>query len=562
MSAKTKTFLQQDHSSKRSSRDWSYQRDPRKVLAETSHNTVPPKPPIELESQNKTKLKSFQHHTETSITELNDGPSHSYPVEQAGDIQGDNATSTSNSPKDSNAQTPALPSANAFPSTPAVRLSIEELISGCDRPKPEPRQESPEEQIGWIPNSSNTLLTPNRRRKRARSSSPSCPTTSSQRNEASHFFTGDLAGTEDETPNADPAAELWQRFKASKKGDNTLKLPDISHLIFQASPRPLETPAKTAGFRRWASTGNDWPSSRRKRPRTGGRHGTMLYEDRTADNEVHAAGGKSKVATLVEKLQESLATQKLGQPKGRAASNMDEPSSSSPLPESGSRRHNSMPSGSPLRPRHQMQRRHYASAPGETSAPVSARAQSPSPNDGESDARYRQVAAFQDSINSAPLHLQSKAPLPAFKRPSWSRTSSHGLQHLQAPTSQSPISLVEEDTDEFGDDLDFSVEDLEELVSQAPPSHLEHRELYDIPEAKSDENEQQHSQADAAAYTIPPLEDPDLVAAFDDNDDDDEYGDDDIDEDSFALAEFTATQAAMKTGVGTPSSNLGSTRSR
>lgn len=426
-------------------------------------------------------------------------------------------------------KTPQLCHANTFPSTPGARLSLEDLIGNVDDTrKPEPREESPEDHIGWIPNSSSTQLTPNRKRKRARSSSPSCPNTSSQRAEASAFFAG---SAEQRTPEADPAADLWQRYGISK--------PDIN-IAFGGSPRPLETPVKS-GLRRWASTGNDWPSSKSKKRRTNANMKVDVWQNGTAES-----GGRSKVAAMVEKIQESLATQKLAKPE--LAISGDEPPSSDPLPDTASKTvkhqhelgafdlkcdvnnaqlHRRMP---PPGARPHFGARLHAAA---TEMPV---------KDEDETPRAVNSLNVQHNAIPAPLHLQSKAPLPAFRRPSIRRTPSDTLPK-QASVTAPPAAPVlphmptlAEDLDEFGDDMEFSTEDLDELLSQP----LQNRSLHDIPAHPNPPPQQQPQQNQVPVQQQIASE---LIELADDDFDDDEFACDDLDETSFLEAELQATQA-------------------
>jgi DNA replication ATP-dependent helicase Dna2 len=316
----------------------------RTTLGDTTNVTAPPKPPVPATSQAKSKLKAFQFVAgQPSVSRENtEGKENASSVGQPQQVERTaklhNATSSSapyhpskTTPSMNMAdatKTPQLCHANTFPSTPGARLSLEDLIGNVDdTKKPELREESPEEHIGWIPNSSSTQLTPNRKRKRARSSSPSCPNTSSQRAEASAFFAG---SAEQRTPEADPAADLWQRYGISKGSGDALRLPDLNNLAFGGSPRPLETPVKGSGLRRWASTGNDWPSSKSKKRRSNANMKVDVWQNGTA-----GSGGRSKVAAMVEKIQESLATQKHAKPV--LALSGDEPPSSDPLPDTASK---------------------------------------------------------------------------------------------------------------------------------------------------------------------------------------------------------------------------------
>jgi DNA replication ATP-dependent helicase Dna2 len=521
----------------------------RTTLADTTNVTAQPKPPLPATSQAKSKLKAFQFvagqsespRSNTEGKENETKPGHAGPVERTVDQH--NATSSSvplhpakagaSSQMPDSAKTPQLPHANTFPSTPGARLSLEDLIGNVEETRePEPREESPEEHIGWIPNSSSTQLTPNRKRKRARSSSPSCPNTSSQRAEASAFF---AESAEKRTPEADPAADLWQRYGINKDSGNTSKLPELSNILFPGSPRPFETPVKGSGLRRWASTGNDWPSSKRKKQRSNASAKVDVWQHGPAESN-----GRSKVAAMVEKIQESLATQKLA--KLLPAVTGDEPASSDPLPDTGSkiaevqqiiRRPDSEPKPVDAKPLQRM-------------GPPAARPQGvirdqTSASIGGKDELQRETLGShgQDTgaVMPAPLHLQSKAPLPAFRRPSIRRPSiPDPPKAAPAPaTIAAKLPVVAEDFDEFGDDMEFSTEDLDELLSQP----LKNRRLHEIPEHPNPPPQQQQQQRVTVQQTVAN----ELLDLADDDFDDDEFACDDLDETSFMEAELQATQS-------------------
>lgn len=421
-------------------------------------------------------------------------------------------------------------------------MPLADLIGNFDDAsrRPAPVEESPEEHIGWIPNSSNTLLTPGRKRKRARSSSP---LSSSQRATEASRFEFAPGSAEKKTPEADPAADLWQRYATGKEAEDGLKLPDFSHLMFQASPRLMETPVRKGdGLRRWASTGADWPSSKVKRRRTTAKPSVAVWQEEECET-----GGKSKVAAMVEKIQESLASQKLGKPKAKPEVRAEGPSSSSPLPEIGALEGlMAVPTASPLQARQEKQAQHVEQthkkdtmARKENMPALSQDKQDAGSEDFGSDLTVEDIQKSRpanDSIISAPLHLKSKAPLPAFKRPSISRMPTP----VQLASTLPVIPQTNEDVDEFGDDMDLTAEDMEELMSQAPPIK-ENTPLHQIPEHPNPPP-QQVAPLQLVADDAAMLE---LAAAADL---DDEFGDDDIDEDSFAQAEMSATQAFRASG--------------
>ncbi|KAK5134417.1 hypothetical protein LTR08_006464 [Meristemomyces frigidus] len=575
MAHRTKSFFDQDSKAKKPGQ-W-HRRDPnnssKAALGEKDANALPPKPPIPATTQAKSKLKAFQFIPGQPVEVLSEEPRKSSEIKgsapKEGQDVGDAAMSgvatekgassapqqppePTTSSQSRNTTTPHLPHANTFPCTPGARLSLADLIGNFDEAarRPEPQERSPEEQIGWIPNSSSTLLTPNRKRKRARSSSPSCPTTSSQR-EASAFFPGHGTQGEKRTPEADPTADLWQRYGAGKDAGDGLKLPDFSHLMAQASPRPLETPAKSAGLRRWASTGNDWPSTKDKRRRTDSRTSIGLWQD----GQRTGPGSKSKVASMVEKIQETLATQRLAQSVSKPDVTVEAPSSSSETmrgEEDVASSNAAIPTPShakkqPITPSHtKVQQPISKPARANVARPYSAATMTVDlSSDGptEADARMIEVPP-SDVVRLAPLHLQSKAPLPAYRRPAMTKTSSSfGRLYPTKQPSQTapapPLPPVNEDLDEFGDAFDLSAEDLDELVSQVP---LNQRSLYDIP-----------------AHPNPPQQQPMVLEQTVIDVDDDEFGGDELDEATLVEAEFSATQAFRASHS---SSNKGPRKSR
>lgn len=89
--------------------------------------------------------------------------------------------------------------------------------------------------------------------------------------------------------------------------------------------------------------------------------------------------------------------------------------------------------------------------------------------------------------------------------------------------------------DEFGDDMEFSTEDLDELMSQP----LQNRALHDIPAHPNPPPQQQPQPQHSVQRQIAS----DLIEIADDDFDDDEFACDDLDETSFIQAELQATQA-------------------
>lgn len=100
------------------------------------------------------------------------------------------------------------------------------------------------------------------------------------------------------------------------------------------------------------------------------------------------------------------------------------------------------------------------------------------------------------------------------------------------PTTTTNLPAVVEDFDEFGDDMDFSTEDLDELLSQP----LQNRRLHEIPEHPNPPPQQQSVSVQQTVAS-------ELVDIADDDFDDDEFACDDLDETSFIEAELQATQS-------------------
>lgn len=514
MASRTKSFFDADPKNNKrlgggfGHGQWKRNGSNRPALSEAPTNVAPPPPPIPATAEAKLKLKAFQF------------------------VAGDNST-------------PPSATHTAFPCTPGARLPLEDLIGDCDAVIDEvPVERSPQEQIGWIPNSSNELLTPNRRRKRKRaksSSPPSAAHSSSQPRDGLASFP-DRANMK--TPAADPTADLWQRYNGKASGDGSRKLPEISSLAFNASPRPLETPVKGGGLRRWVSTGNDWPSSKHKKRCSNGRASVNVWQDQTGAD----SASRSKVASMVQRIQESLATQRIEQEHEQEMEQAMEHDNSEMTVESNAARSSSSPP--PVMSKEALM------PPPANISPVAARRTTMAPPSKEkqshapplySESRPQSslvrrtesggmsAGSMGDPLHptaAARLHLQSKAPLPAYKRPSITKPPQPKLQQVAAPAHVIP------DLDEFGDAFDLDEDDLTELLSQKP---LQQRSLYDIPEHPNPPQSRPMLTDVQGAIRQQPI-------TLDDDDDGDEFGDDDLDVDSFAQAEFSATQAFRVSG--------------
>ena len=439
------------------------------------------------------------------------------------------------------------------------------------------KEQSPEEQISWIANSSHPDLTPRQKRRRTHSSSP--VTSSQERNEQFAFKSIQQALRTPRTI-SDPATDLWTRYANGKNADGSdLKLPAFAYLMEESSPRsgPRTPNASVGGLRRWASCGMDFPASRVKRRRT---NGVLRDRDMSEDREPDQPKQMSRVEMLLEKVQASLA-----QP---ACIRKDAPSSSSPLPDKGDFPHANI--ASPL----------LRSGRASQSERLSQRSnlslqshQSPEPDvddefgDDDLDIDMEQaVQVPQLQIEPAASNRQQQSTPSRSSRPPQSQPPQeeplppYTDQHPQPPRQQAEkrlTTIVEDLTgfgDEFGDDFgdEFGDDDLnlEDLVSAVPmfdiksssrtQSHIDSA----VPSRSASENKNQPqtqgntpaprddqemeistlSKPPSAALTQPEVQ-VDLTGFSDDEDvEDDDFGGSDLDDESFAQVEYSATQAA------------------
>lgn len=451
-------------------------------------------------------------------------------------------------------QPPALIQSKTFPpSTPATRIPLADLIGNAEDAARRAGMLaiSPDEQIVWInaqpPSGSRTPM--RRRRKKAQSSSP---VTSSQ-NETSYFFqanqdAGDLQNTNQasRTPQIDPAAELWSRYAINATTKDTaaaITAPAFAHLIEDSSPHSSGTASSVSGLRRWASCGLDWPTSKAKRRKTN-RHAAQnmfepIDEDETTEGEQLK---KSKVGLLVERIQETLA-------KGSQVEASRRPSSSSPLPETGS--FSGAPPASPLQhlapvpeDGEEETRKHGSPETLETvlegdPAPGKARKDSSSEFGSDGDIDIEMLEAIESASGTAmpivelPLE-QEQHGAPALHQDNVPEPLAEDIADRE-PANYN-ISGLNKSFDEFDEDGDLFAADLENLAS-----------LYDTrpdltpskqsgPSSHISRQDGSYMQQDAPDRTVTHDQTVDLLSS------EDEFGEDDIDMEQFAAAEAVATQ--------------------
>lgn len=514
--------------------------DRSKSAADAGTHTTSLKAPIAASSQAKNKLKAFQLSRSQPVSpQKHDGKENEvipdsklvedFARHESPTIQGPSPS------KAAKATSQHLPP----PSTPGTRLPLAELIgNAADAHRgPAPREESPEEQLGWIPNSSNSALTPGQRRKRTHSSSPM---TSSQ-----HQAPGSVLQKEPldiqtlqqqlKTPYADPAADLWDRYAVDRLAEDTPsgnKVTSFAHLFNEPSPAP-KTPGSN-GIRRWASCGNEWPTSKPKRRRI---QGVLREKSDTAIQSKELDGERSlasRVGFLVDQIQATL---------GHPARNprADEPSSSSPLPDKGAFERQAETSPMP---------KDHSAAKDQAELPT--RSQDPS--------QHRSLQVSQHENISIPEHTKHDQPAGLQEEPAdefadefdddsayvavldtLQPNDSASQPRISASMEAGLLETIDEDSDEFGDDAGLTLEDLDCAVPLLNDNESQ---------PNVEDRSEQHRSADVEDVrpAAPVVLQHQTITDQQLDDDDDEFGGfDDIDEDQIAAAETAATQAYQAT---------------
>ncbi|TID21573.1 hypothetical protein E6O75_ATG04968 [Venturia nashicola] len=468
------------------------------------------------------------------------------------------------------------------PSTPAMRLPLSDLIGVPEeRFVSQPKETPAKEEVLWMhnatPTSSRPNVTPIRKRKRGKSSSPA----SSQPEPASlsrEPFDVQRLQQSLKTPQADPAADLWSRYAQGNNGtDSNSKSTVFAHLLRDPSPGSSATKGSISGLRRWASCGVEWPVSATKNKR----RRVMPREDESSEDSPgeHEDGSpkKSKVGLLLERMKESLSKPPEKVPAG--------PSSSSPLPErTVDERVVDEETDSPSC--------HLAAVREEESpveeSPVSQqfkgtprgsagvrKIQASSSEYGDDDIDFDMLEEIEST--AVVTHSQPKPPvqhlptiveerlapasvhrpvnLPRYQPPQIQRNQPQAPAQIQPQAStriQAPAPLRQQRQpqapfrpptiiapmkpqpvqDEFGDDDDLFAEDFELIAS-----------AYDSQATKS--LPQQAAPQAPVPSKATGMTSKQAVEIFSD----DEFGDDDIDDGLFAAAEMAATQAFRASGT-------------
>lgn len=416
------------------------------------------------------------------------------------------------------------------PSTPAPRLPLADLLGNADGKRAMSSNITPEEHVLWVhaqtPGSSQPVVTPAKKRKRAKSSSPA-----SSQQEPLHrdTFSSDKLNNSFNTPQVDPAADLWLRYANGTKGPTADKPTAFSHLIRDSSPNSPATVGSVGGLRRWASCGIEWPQSATKRRRTSRRVDELPRQDEDA-----ADGNSkiSKVGALLERMKETLTKPVHELPEG--------PSSSSPLPG------RTVILQEALRQSLAIVQEQDEHSPNQKGCQDNSRrlppSKSPSSDYGDDEIDPDMIDAIDSTAritrNASQANIQ---PTPAIG-PEESRIPMHqpASQGLAPTAAGLAHGETQADFDEFDDDDDddlFAAVDLENLTAQCiSQSQLRKGQGSQL------ENELRKMQQPPTSQFSKVAQDAVQVIS------DDEFGDDDIDDEQFVAVEAAATQAFHTSG--------------
>ncbi|PNS19935.1 DNA replication ATP-dependent helicase/nuclease dna2 [Sphaceloma murrayae] len=427
------------------------------------------------------------------------------------------------------------------PSTPAVRLPLADLLGDNEETAKnvEHKEDSPE--LNWISNSQHPDFTPGKRRKRAHSSSPA---SSSQNESSSHFLPRAPLNLQEiqralKTPKADPAADLWTRYNGSNPVEEqaTAELPSLTRLLQGSSPQSLpRTPGGSiGGLRRWASCGNEWPASRPKRRKT-----SSIFRDQGEEVRVEReTSNGSRLGAMVDQVQANLVRQK-------QTERINEPSSSSPLPDKGS--FDNLADRSPVgqsraRHEHELERRNTSTPHDKVSDQGGVEEAADGSSDyGDDNIDLTELAMDdtefpkEDSRHDTRTNREGEARYQQGPDPVDSMAASGG--RALRPVGQ--LQTIDEESDEFGDDDELTAQDLEIAFTQIETLTTQRN----TPSILGTGRCHQNNQHDSASNKVQP---PGTQYNIGD-DEDDEFGGLDADEESFAAAEIAATQAYRASG--------------
>ncbi|KAK0117680.1 Tripartite DNA replication factor [Cadophora gregata] len=511
----TKSFSDQNHSSKaRQHARGQFHKNKSFQGPQTTRSESKPlqeKPPIPVSTATKNKLSAFHF----------DGQANKDDTKQVVNLQSDDEKENKGAkgrepvtekviggPKASQEQ-PTLPTSarKPFPSTPAGRLALPDLIGMGDVQRPV-QSVSPDERIEWDRKEkglgSESFGVIRRARKRARSSSP----TGSSPARALH-------------PQVDPGSELWGRYSFSGPNAPTPQgpsVPALAHLMQTSSPQPTKegaTPRSGNSLRRANSCGNQFP----KRRRIGGSQNDDVFTE-------SAAIGPSKLSVLIERVAEGLS-----QPQGATPANdrtdfqsdrmCSEVEDDSPIQQSRLRESESAP-------KHGFEE-HPTAQPDVDALPALPDHSDSSDygdfEDDEFDDCLLDVSDPSAQVNSAPIF----APDPPPQARSAVRLETN-LPAVAFSRLAEPVPAPQVEKDEFDDsDDDMFEAGLEHIASQFDPQiSIAKRTSPMVKDGSGSARQMRRVPSKAES--------------------EDEFGDGGLNDDDFEAAEVTATQAIQQTG--------------
>ncbi|TVY73170.1 DNA replication ATP-dependent helicase/nuclease DNA2 [Lachnellula suecica] len=320
-----KSFSDQNHSGKARQQSRPQWHRNKSVGQQPTKQNVPSKPlqekpPLPVSAATKNKLSAFQFGEQSNtktptkfvIDLLSDDDKENSGVKARQHVH----RVEKNTPKEK-ALLPDLPK-QEIPTTPASRLALPDLIGMGDIVRTI-QETSPDERIEWDYDKDNGQSSASsfggirRAKKRARSSSP----VNSSPALASTHFPGKVSTA---STQADPGSELWGRYSLNGSNAPTPQgpsIPALAHLMHTSSPQPSKegtTPRSASSFRRANSCGNQFP----KRRRLGGPEDGDVFTE-------SASIGPSKLAVLIEMVQEGMVQPKRSVASSEASGSSREP---------------------------------------------------------------------------------------------------------------------------------------------------------------------------------------------------------------------------------------------
>ena len=314
-------------------------------------------PPISASTQSKDKLATFrfgqkEDNATTKVplqTDSHPAPQDNQRTSDSADVP--NLPSSQATARQPLSQITGNENSRECPQTPAGRLTLTELVASCEDPKKQNVNLTPVERVVWenLPidssqGSSQERSSTTKNRKRPRSFSSEASSQKCSRENPHDKIAADLQRLQASlnTPNVDPASELWSRYslKAREKGKLSPETPfaqSFSQLLNSSSP---PTPAaharlkESAGLRRSFSCGIEWPVSAAKRRKVKHNVTDLGVEVELDPERTTEPRPQSRLSELVDEIHDEL--MKPIRKNGREASNV---ALSSSLPDFSNLRH-------------------------------------------------------------------------------------------------------------------------------------------------------------------------------------------------------------------------------